>query len=636
MIKFIRHPANPIISPQPANPWEEKAAFNGSIVRDKNIFHLLYRAMSNNNLSTIGHAKSSDGLRFSQRQQLIVPEHDWEAFGCEDPRVTKFNGRFFVFYTALSTYPFVPEGIKIGVAVTRDFNTIDEKHLVTDFNAKAMALFPERINGQIVGILSVDTDQPPAKIALAFFNQPEDIWSKEFWQNWKANLNHWIIPLLRDSKDQVEVGAPPLKTNQGWLLIYAYIKGYLTPNRTLGIEAALVNLNNPQKIIGRTKDPLLIPEADYELNGQVPKVVFPSGALVQDDKLFVYYGAADTTTCLASCSLDELLKELAPTKPAGFIPSKTNKLLKRFSGNPIIKPILETPWQAKAVFNPAAIYEGGQVHLVYRAMSKDNTSSLGYAVSSDGLNFKQRSPDPIYIPREKFEQKLKPGGNSGCEDPRITKIDDRLFMCYTAFDGVHLPRVALTSIKLDDFLNHNWNWTKPYLISPPDVMDKNACLLPEKINNQYVFLHRVDRCICINYVDDLQFGEKDWLKQNTLIHPRDNQWDNRKVGISAPPLKTQDGWLLLYHGVSAPKRVYRVGAVLLSSNDPTQVIGRTDKPLLEPETEYELKGYVPNVVFPCGAVIIKNQLFVYYGGADKVIGVATANLNDVLKEIKKT
>ena len=108
--------------------------------------------------------------------------------------------------------------------------------------------------------------------------------------------------------------------------------------------------------------------------------------------------------------------------------------IKRFEGNPIISPLLEHPWESKATFNPAAIYEGGKVHIVYRAMSEDSTSVLGYASSKDGFFIDERRDEPIYVPRVEFEKKSRIE-NSGCEDPKITRIGDRFYMCYTAYDA---------------------------------------------------------------------------------------------------------------------------------------------------------------------------------------------------------
>jgi len=327
----------------------------------------------------------------------------------------------------------------VGLAITKDFKTIEEKHPVTFFNAKAMTLFPEKIDGKIVGILAANTDMPPVKIGLAFFDKEEDIWSNDFWEEWYSNLDNNSIRLERDDEDHVEIGAPPIKTDEGWLLVYSHIDGYFTQKREFGVEALLLDLENPFKIIGRTKEPFLVPEESYEVYGMVPDIVFPSGAIIKDDKLMVYYGAADTVCALAAVDLKELLDEMKGNRPLK---------LERFRGGPILVPDQLNDWEAKAVFNPAAVVEDGKIHIVYRAMSHNNTSVMGYAMTENGFDIKERLSESIYVPREDFEKKLNPGGNSGCEDPRITKLDDRFYMFYTAFNGKNPPRVALTSISI--------------------------------------------------------------------------------------------------------------------------------------------------------------------------------------------
>ena len=137
------------------------------------------------------------------------------------------------------------------------------------------------------------------------------------------------------------------------------------------------------------------------------------------------------------------------------------------------------------MFNPAALYANNMVHIIYRAMSEDNTSVFGYAASKDGLTISERLDEPIYTPRAEFEQK-KGGeaGNSGCEDPRITVLDDMVYMFYTAYDGVHVPRVAFTSLPLQKFLTRQWDWEQPVLISPPNMDNKDAALFPQKVDGK--------------------------------------------------------------------------------------------------------------------------------------------------------
>ncbi len=649
-----RSDKNPILKPNKNNSWEARAVFNGCPIKKGETTHLLYRALSLPRyhsltqtklmVSNIGIAESTDGVHFSNRKRFIVPEHSWERFGCEDPRVTKIDDKYYIFYTALSNWPPNAEGIKVGMAISHDLETIKEKHLITPFNAKAMSLFPERIGGKMWAMLTVNTDRSSAEICLASFSKEDDLWSGAYWEKWYKDFSttgkeKYSLPLQRTPHDFIEAGAPPIKTKEGWLMFYSYIKNYFSPERLFTIEAVLLDLKNPLKIISRTKFPLLTPETHYETFGLIPNVVFPSGAILDKNSVHLYYGAADTTCCVAQVDLPALLeKMLKKEKPV---------MLTRAKKNPIITPIKENSWESKATFNPAAIYlnnpstrlpsallgtsEAGKVHILYRAMSEDNTSVLGYAVSKNGTKIDYRSFKPAYVPRESFEEKLQPGGNSGCEDPRLTKIGNKIYMFYTAFDGKNPPRVALTWIKEEDFLAQKWNWTKPILISPPGIDDKDACIFPEKFNGKYLIIHRIGDDIDFAFSSTLDFTDKTWLDEHRWIAPRAGMWDNKKVGIASPPIKTKKGWILFYHGVSKKDSIYRVGALLLDLNDPTKIIARTDEPLLEPETKYEKEGQIPNVVFPCGAVIIKNKIFVYYGGGDSVTGVATINVNKLLR-----
>jgi len=199
--------------------------------------------------------------------------------------------------------------------------------------------------------------------------------------------------------------------------------------------------------------------------------------------------------------------------------------------------------------------------------------------------------------------------------------------------------VALTSISLDDFLAKSWKkWAKPVLISRPRVMDKNAALFPRKIKGRYAFLHRLGTSVWMDFKDSLSFGEDEWLGGTVILSSKQEPLAVEKIGVSAPPIETREGWILLYHFVTRAQRHdpqfhYDTSAALLDIDDPTRVIARRKTPLLEPEMSYEREGQVANVVFPCGAVVIHDRLFVYYGGADTVIGVATISLPDLLESL---
>ena len=625
---------NPILIPNKDHYWEGFATFNMCPIAQGKDIYGLFRAISapdilrkSRQVSVIGIGKSKDGAHFKDRMPFIVPEKEWEQFGCEDPRVTYFEGTFYTFYTALSQYPPDSNSIKVAVALSSDLKKVNERHLVTPFNAKAMALFPERINGKIVTIFSAHTDSPPAKMVIAEVDTVEELWKPSFWKDWEKKIDEYAIDPRRNEFDHVEVGAPPIKTKHGWLVVYSHIQNYFQGpenlNRIFGIEALLLDLNDPRKIIGRTSGPMLVPEEPYELTGFVPNVIFPSGAQLKKDTLTVYYGAADTTVCSFHINLTDIIGSMHDEKKDRFH-------FQRFLGNPIITPKVENAWEAKATLNPAALFLGGRTHILYRALSNDNTSSFGYAVTENGTNITERLSKPIYVPREDFENKKISNANSGCEDPRLTQIGKNIYICYTAFDGVGPPRVAISSITEKDFLSRKWKWEKPFLITPQGIDDKDTCLVPEKLPLGYLILHRIESEICGDYIHTLNFKNETVKKCIRIIGPRMNMWDNEKVGITAPPIKTKHGWLLLYHGISKNHHTYRVGAVLLDLKDPAIVLARSTDPIFEPKEEYEKVGIVNNVVFPCGLILRDNLLYIYYGGGDRVVGVATMEIDIIL------
>ena len=634
MFAADRYPYNPVLRPDVHYSWQALATFNGCPIREGRKTHILFRALSlpqytftaqkRISLSTIGHAVSTKGFQFDTYKQLVFPEHGWERFGCEDPRVTCIDGTYYIFYTALSTYPFSAQGIKVAVALSKDLIHIDEKHLVTPFNAKAMTLFPERIQGRLAAILSVDTDQPPAKTGIIYFDEPESMWNSDHWWSWYQNIETHMIDLRREQDDHIEIGAPPLLIDEGWLLVYSHINNYGRESVLFGIEAVILDRDDPTRVIDRTYNPIINPETYNEVYGMVPDVIFPSGALLEKDMLHMFYGAADTTCNVATISLDNLRARMEKPKE-DFV------TMERCNPHPVIGPIAEHEWEARTTFNPAAFYADDKVHIVYRAQSPDGTSTLGYATSTDGFTIEERLDEPIYVPRANFEQK-KSGktGNSGCEDPRTTLIGKTLYMLYTAYDGVQVPRVALTSIPLSSFLERDWDaWSNPVLITPPGLDDKDACLFPEKVNGKYLIFHRIAGEIDIAFTDSLDFDGSRWIDEYRWMRARNEYWDDEKVGIASPPMKTPKGWVLLYHGVSKKTHIYRVGAVMLDLADPTHIIGRTQGPLLEPDLPYEKVGEIPNVVFPCGSVLIEETIFTYYGCADQVINVAKISLQDI-------
>jgi len=299
--------------------------------------------------------------------------------------------------------------------------------------------------------------------------------------------------------------------------------------------------------------------------------------------------------------------------------------IERLVNYPIISPNENNTWERAAVFNTAAIYENGEFHLFYRASDKpfvldtempcpENkfTSVIGYAKSKDGINF-ERFDEPL-IKCQGIQEAW------GIEDPRITKIDDTYYMVYAAFGGRDWQDVRVSLITSKNL--KNWDERKILL---PDEPNKDAALLSEKFNGKFFMFHRRMPSIWTAVSSDLN----KWEDHKCIMEPRKGKWDCKKIGIAGPPLKINDGWLLIYHGVDEDN-VYRLGAALLDSSNPNKVIARQDEPILEPELYWERVGLVPNVVFSCGNCIVNDFLYVYYGGADTHIGVAGIELNKIV------
>jgi len=323
---------------------------------------------------------------------------------------------------------------------------------------------------------------------------------------------------------------------------------------------------------------------------------------------------------------------------------KQSLKLKKLAHNPIIKPS-DYSWESKATFNPAAFESNGKIHIVYRAIGEDDSSSLGYAHTLDGLNIDGRPTYHIYRRFFGYNENcpkidyLSGGGwSGGCEDPRLVLIDDTVYMIFTAFDGWGSVRLALTSIKLKDFENKKWgNWKRAVMISPPNEINKNWVLFPEKINGKFAIMHSFYPRILIDYFDNLnELDGKKFIKSNNT-RPVDYSrgWDSWFRGVGPSPIKTKDGWLVLYHAMDHrnPDR-YRMGAMILDLNDPTKVLYRSKTPILEPEEDYENNGHKWGVIYSCGAVVKNGNLFVYYGGADKYVCVASIKLKELLDDLK--
>lgn len=293
--------------------------------------------------------------------------------------------------------------------------------------------------------------------------------------------------------------------------------------------------------------------------------------------------------------------------------------LTRAKENPILTPS-HLPWENMLVFNPGAILVDEKVYLIYRAMGRNDVHSrLGLAISTDGIHFERRK-EPLYYGGGHPDETL------GIEDPRIVKIDDTYYITYTAVSeniGAEInvdwkekiskkPRIALSTTKdFKSFVDHD--------VIVPHLSGKNSSFFPKKINGEFWLLYRAG-------IGKTLFAKSknltDWPNPKPVFEERPGMWDSIRVGIGSPPIETEKGWLLFYHGVDE-KITYRLGIMFLDLENPLKILYRSPEPILEPIEDYEKVGYINNVVFTCGVVEKDGLYYVYYGAADKVIGVAT-------------
>jgi len=326
---------------------------------------------------------------------------------------------------------------------------------------------------------------------------------------------------------------------------------------------------------------------------------------------------------------------------------KRKSILRRFEKNPILEPIAENSWESKATFNAGSFERDGKVYLLYRAIGDNDISVLGYARSEDGERVSDRLKTPAFFHKKTansmdaaYKLPYTSGGswNGGCEDPRLTCIDGRVYLTFTDFDGWGSLRIAFSSIDEKDFMDKNWDWDKAVPISPPGEVHKNWVMFPEKIRGKYAILHSLSPDIQIYYFDDpKEFDGKKFIEGSEFGgSPGDkSRWDSWVRGAGPPPIKTKLGWLVLYHAMDRrdPNR-YKLGAMILDAKNPEKVLYRSPYPVLEPDENYENHGYKSGVIYSCGAAVMGKKLFVYYGGADRVTCVASADLDEFLKQIK--
>lgn len=326
--------------------------------------------------------------------------------------------------------------------------------------------------------------------------------------------------------------------------------------------------------------------------------------------------------------------------------------LARVSANPILRPGAHA-WTAEAVLNPAAAALGGRTHLIYRAIGGDGVSRLGYASSANGIVFDERLSYPVYVAqapsivsrdRRRYSPVMYPSGGSwgGCEDPRMVVLDGRVYVTFNSFDNWNL-RVAVISMRTEDFLAKRWyQWTPVHFLSAKDERHKNWTIFPDKIGGKFAILHSIigenPHEVRVEYADDIDT----YRPEEHIFYSPDPQqvadtniaWHRHMRSAGPPPIKTDKGWLVFYHAHDHEGDRYKLGAMLLDLNDPTKVLYRAHYPVLEPDARYENDGK-PGIVYAAGAIVRHGMLYLYYGGADKVVCVAFAPLAPFLDALVK-
>lgn len=332
--------------------------------------------------------------------------------------------------------------------------------------------------------------------------------------------------------------------------------------------------------------------------------------------------------------------------------------LQKYSGNPVLKPNVENDWESLVCTNPGAWYDEsiGEVLLLYRAAGKDDahTISFGLAKSKNGYDFERTADFPVM-------GAVAAGWDGGSvEDARIVRFGKYYFITYAAVavspgqywlnrSSRRLPKELPEEAPLA--LRQNMTRTglaitkdfrqfyRPGYLTDATVDDRDVVIFPEKVNGKFVTLHRPMQWVGATYGTEnpaiwMAFSD-DLLEQKklALLAKAEYDWEV-KIGGAAPPIKTDEGWLMLYHAVGKDEK-YRVGAMLLDLENPMKILHRSTEPILEPELAFENQGIYNGICFPCGNVVIDGTFFVYYGGADQYVGVASCALRKLLDYLRE-
>ena len=317
--------------------FEEEGVLNPACIEKDGLIHMFYRAVGKGNFSTIGYCQLKDNkVIYRSDKPVLVPEYQYESQGVEDPRITYFEGKYYLFYTS-----FDGQNALVAYATSLDLKTFKKEGVITPqftydeaedifrnsgvdkkyvFFEKAFKkyrgedvylwekdamLFPRKINGRYAIIHRVLPG-----IQICYFDDFSEF-TQDFWRKYLRNLNDFLIldPKYDFESSYIGGGCVPIETEDGWLLIYHAVSGS-EKMKVYSACAALLDLKNPQKVIGRLPYPIFSPEKDWEKEGIVSNVVFPTGAIIKNGILSIYYGAADKKIAVRSIKIEKLLEEL--------------------------------------------------------------------------------------------------------------------------------------------------------------------------------------------------------------------------------------------------------------------------------------------------------------------------------------
>jgi predicted GH43/DUF377 family glycosyl hydrolase len=290
------------------------------------------------------------------------------------------------------------------------------------------------------------------------------------------------------------------------------------------------------------------------------------------------------------------------------------------SPTPLISPSGSGAASA-GTFNPAAVRVGNKTVLLYREQDAAGTSRIGYAAGKDGVHFTTRN-QPVMIPETDYEK------DGGVEDPRVLKIGDTYYMTYTGYN----KRDAQLCLAISKDLIH---WERKGILLPAykgtwnTKWTKSGAIVPEKINGKWWMYYLGTKADNRDYMglassDDLLHWSD--ATDEPVLPRREGAFDSRVMEPGPPPIITDKGILLLYNGAD-DNLVYTTGWALFDKHDPRKLLARADQPFLRPQTDWERKGQVPNVVFTEGMVQIGKQWWIYYGGADKFVGASKIRIS---------